>query len=103
MSESSAAPLRDETVPTGGGIFRRISPATAGFAGVFSAVEVVYAPSAHQAREELERQKIAGARNPSDTDPPDDLEAAPRPRTVAPGRPGTPFSGAVVLHPQPHP
>ena len=105
MSESSVPGRRDEVLPEGGGIFRRMAPSSgSALAGAFSALESVFAPAASQAREELARQKRAGARDPSDTDPPDDDEAGPPPRVVSAGRPGTPFSGQVRLrHPPPTP
>lgn len=99
MSESSGWTGRDETAPEGGGIFRRIAPSSgSALAGALSAVEGVFLPGASATREELERQKLAGARNPSDTDPPNDADdGASAPRVVSPGRPHTPFSGSVVL------
>ena len=94
---------RDEAPPPGGGVFRRMGSSTAGFSGLFGAVETVFAPAARQARDELERQRITGARNPSDTDPPDpaDPDAPPVPgrRIAAPGRQGSPFAGRITLRP----
>lgn len=101
---------RDETPPPGGGVFRRMGSSTAGFSGLFGAVETVFAPAARQARDELERQRTTGARDPSDTDPPDpdrpggsDGLGGPVRRVVVPGRQGSPFAGRITLRPPGNP
>ena len=97
-SGASARFSGDVEPPEGGGIFRRMAPSGGSSLGaVFGVVEGLFAPAAAQAREELQRQKVAGARNPSDTDPPDDVDDDDAPRVAAPGRPGTPFSGSILI------
>jgi hypothetical protein len=91
----------DETPPAGGGIFRRIAPSSSSpAAAIFGVFEGVFAPAARQARDEIQRQRAAGARNPADTDPPDDdtRDDVPGPRVVAAGRSGTPFSGTILIN-----
>jgi hypothetical protein len=103
-ADRSARRAGDEVPPPGGGVFRRLGPATGSFGAVFTAVEGVFAPAARDAREELQRQKRIGQRDPADTDPPADHDGEEAPRVVVPGRPGTPFSGSILIrHPPPAP
>jgi hypothetical protein len=91
-------PYGDETAPPGGGIFRRIAPSgNSSLVAAFSVLEGVFAPAAKQARDEIQRQRVAGVRNPSDTDPPAPDGDSPEPRVVAQGRRGTPFSGTILI------
>jgi hypothetical protein len=61
--------MPDETMPSGGGVMRRLGAAGAGFAGVFAAVEIALAPNAARARQQLEEQRRI-RRSPSPADPP---------------------------------
>jgi hypothetical protein len=89
---------RSDGAEVASGVFRRLAPSEgSAFAGVFGVVEAVFAPAAHDAREELQRQKRVGERNPADTDPPDAGAPGRAPKIVAPGRAGTPFSGSIQL------
>jgi len=93
----SAGPLNEEPPPSGG-VFRRLAPSEgSALVGAFGVVETVFAPAHEQARADLERQRITGARQPSATDPPGDDEDPGENRVAAPGRRGTPFSGVVVI------
>jgi hypothetical protein len=88
----------DEEPPPGGGLFRRLAPgegsAIGGALGVF---ETIFAPGGDHARQEIQRQRHTGARNPSATDPPDDDASPEENRVAAQGRAGTPFSGRIVI------
>jgi hypothetical protein len=72
--------MPDEVMPSGGGVMRGLGAVGAGFAGVFSAVELVFAPNAYNAREEIETQRRIGPRKVSPADPPtlDPAELAAR-------------------------
>jgi hypothetical protein len=104
VSQSSPAPrgggmsIGDEVPPPGGGIFRRLAPSQgSSMAAAFVALEGVFAPAAKQARDEIQRRKKVGAKDPADTDPPSPDAAEPPVRVISPGRPGTPYSGSVIL------
>jgi hypothetical protein len=62
--------MGDEVMPTGGGVMRGLGAALGDLGGVFSAVEMVFAPNAARARKELERQRVIGQPVPSPADPP---------------------------------
>lgn len=88
----------DEAPAPGGGVFRRLAPREGSGLGVMlSGLDLVFAPNHQQAREEIQRQRTAGARAPSDTDPPGDDDGPAEGRVAAAGRRGTPFSGYIVI------
>jgi hypothetical protein len=110
MSQTSPAPrggeggmrFQDEVPPPGGGVFRRFAPGQgSSLAAAFTALESVFAPAAKQARDEIQRRKKIGQKDPADTDPPAPDAAEPVVRVVSPGRPGTPYSGSIVLRARP--
>lgn len=95
---AAARGIRDEVPPSGSGLFRRLAPREGSSVSVvMSGLDLAFAPSHRNARDEVQRQRTAGARDPSDTDPPGDGEHAEEGRVAAPGRRGTPFSGFIVL------
>jgi hypothetical protein len=116
---SSFTPLPDEKPAAGGGVMRRIAPKGAGIGSALaSAFEIMFSPNRPQAREEVERQRRTSKPKASPTDPPGDLGLdddgevddgevdrlryePPAAGLVVQGRPGTPFSGRVVLRREP--
>jgi hypothetical protein len=70
--------MHDEAMPAGGGVMRRLGAGHGDLAGLFSALEMAFAPNALQAREELEAQRRIGKRAPSPADPPN-LDPGGRP------------------------
>jgi hypothetical protein len=70
---------------------RRLAAGTGGLSGVIGVFDQLWAPTHHQARQELEEQRHIGRPAPSPTDPPD---LTPDPDAGPAGR----FSGSIVLH-----
>lgn len=70
-------PLPDEEPPeSGGGIFRRLSASSKRSAGMMSVFDQIFAPNAHDAKQDLEEQERVGRPAPAPTDPPE-LRPAP--------------------------
>lgn len=86
----------DIDLPPGGGVFRRLSAGTSLFAVDFSLAEELFAPTRHQARQELEVQRRVGRPAPSPTDPPL-LPADPGPAAGA-----RRFAGRIAVPPPAH-
>jgi hypothetical protein len=63
--------MPDEEMPTGGGVMRGLAAGHTDLGGVFSAIEMVFAPNAYRARQDLEARRRMGQRAPSPADPPD--------------------------------
>jgi hypothetical protein len=82
--------VTDQEPLEGAGLFTRLGLGKKSGALSFSALEEIFAPSRHEARQEIEQQRRVGRPTAAPTDP---LEPEPEPERPGSGR----FSGTVVI------